>query len=138
MGHTAGTAGLVPGSVAGPHFLVAIVLPAAATALLVALAVRRPPLGTLDEQENDALRRIRVNRLLRTGSWAVLIIGGASLNYVDRPVTDLGPVFLLPLLSLIANIGQGLRLVARVVLVPWAPPKLAQRLSPTPGMRALT
>lgn len=133
VGHTSGTDGLLPGHVAGPYFLAAIVLLIAATALLLVLAVRRPPLGALDAHGNDTLRRIWVNRLLRTGSWAVLITGGASLNYIDTLVTDLGPTSPLHLLSIASNIGQGLTLVAMAVLVPWAPPKLAQPFAVGPA-----
>lgn len=132
VGHTEGTAGLVPGNVAGPYFLAAIVLLIATTALLVALAVRRPPLGALDARDNDTLRLIWMNRILRTGSWAVLITGGASLNYVDTLVMNLGPVSPLPMLAVASNIGQGLTLVAMVVLALWAPPKLVQEFKPRP------
>ncbi|GAA3698714.1 hypothetical protein GCM10022377_09650 [Zhihengliuella alba] len=118
-----GMPGLLPGSIVGTALLGGLALLVGAVALAARVIVRRPPLSALEADDSRTLRRIWLNRLLRTASLVAFGFTGAALAY--RGEAAAGPGSLLPLalpqLQTAHGIGTAV-LVAAVLL--WAPPTL--------------
>lgn len=78
--------GTRPGSLVGPYLAGGLALLLASVGGITALVIRRPPLQSLDAEDNDVLRAVWLNRLLRTAVIAVSGFGTMSLQYVAQGV----------------------------------------------------
>ncbi|PQZ96146.1 hypothetical protein CQ018_02365 [Arthrobacter sp. MYb227] len=78
--------GTKPGSEVGPWMLGGLALVVVACASAATIIIRRPPLQSLDEEDNKILRATWINRLLRTGTFVVAGFGAASLAYVAEGI----------------------------------------------------
>ncbi|KAA0977835.1 hypothetical protein FQ154_06130 [Paeniglutamicibacter gangotriensis] len=139
--------GTRPGEEVGPYLLGGLGLVLLGSLAAATTVIRRPPLDSLDAQDNAVLREIWINRLLRTTIWVVTGFGMASLNYISEgiraradwglPVGDSGSVPSSIGLDY-ANAFQGgatlWMLLVLVLIVAFGPPKLAASASFT-GLR---
>lgn len=76
--------GLRPGAEAAPWLLAGLLLVVAATWLAALVIIRRRPLSGLTADENNTIRLIGLNRLLRTG---ILVAGGFLLTAAGSAIT---------------------------------------------------
>lgn len=129
--------GTKPGPEVAPYLAGGLALVLLSTLGTTVVMVRRPPLQSLDPQDNDVLRVIWINRLLRTGILVASGFGMASLSYVaegirarsmwaqsvaensvpiDREAESLA--------NLLTGGGTVWMLVVVIMLVAWKPPTL--------------
>lgn len=78
--------GTRPGSLVGPYLAGGLALVLVGVIGITTLVIRRPPLQSLDTEENDVLRAVWLNRLLRTAVITVSGFGVMSLQYVAQGV----------------------------------------------------
>lgn len=78
--------GIKPGSEVGPWLLGGLVLVVVACGTAAMIIIRRPPLQSLDGEDNKILRSAWINRLLRTGIFVIASFGAASLAYVAEGI----------------------------------------------------
>lgn len=135
--------GTRPGAEVGPYLAggLALVLIGCLTAATV--IVRRPPLQPLDTEDNNVLRSIWINRLLRTGVFVVSGFGMAALAYmaegirarsewatetagngysIDRQAESLA--------NLLTGGGTVWMLAVVVAMLAWKPPRLTHIAGP--------
>lgn len=74
--------GTKPGTDVGPWLLGGLALVVVSCTSAATLIIRRPPLQSLDQEDNKILRAIWINRLLRNGIFVVASFGAASLSYI--------------------------------------------------------
>lgn len=80
--------GVLPGNHVGPYLAGGLALVLLSVTTASAVVVQRPPLQTLDTEENDILRRIWLNRLLRTALIIAAGFGAMSLQYLGQAASD--------------------------------------------------
>lgn len=78
--------GTRPGSLVGPYLAGGLALLLVSVVGITTLVIRRPPLQSLDAEENDVLRAVWINRLLRTAVIAVSGFGTMSLQFVAQGI----------------------------------------------------
>ena len=78
--------GTKPGTEVGPWLLGGLALVVISCGSAATIMIRRPPLQSLDEEDNKILRSIWINRLLRTGIFVVAGFGAASLSYIAEGI----------------------------------------------------
>ncbi|GAA1870788.1 hypothetical protein GCM10009715_17140 [Paeniglutamicibacter psychrophenolicus] len=129
--------GTRPGDMVGPYLLGGLGLVLLGSLGAATAVVRRPPLDSLDAEENAVLRAIWINRLLRTTIFAVTGFGMAALGYVAEgmraradwgiPLGDAGSHFDSTAQDQ-ANAMNGIAtiwmLLVLVLIVAFGPPKL--------------
>ncbi|MFJ6417567.1 hypothetical protein [Paeniglutamicibacter sp. NPDC091659] len=128
--------GTRPGSLVGPYLAGGLALVLASVVGITTLVIRRPPLQSLDAEENDALRAVWINRLLRTAVIAVSGFGTMSLQYVaqgiraratwDTPpdVHGLGGSHAEAAANWLMGASAVWMLLVIVAMAAWAPPRL--------------
>ncbi|NJC23205.1 hypothetical protein BJ994_002281 [Arthrobacter pigmenti] len=114
---------LQAGRVDGGTYSAAMGLTLAACALGVVSALlvitRRRPLETLSEANDAVLRRISVNRLLRTGGIFFLAISSAALEFARWPESAWGTDY-----ELLHNVLRLLAVACIFVFALWRPPSM--------------
>ncbi|MFL4476925.1 hypothetical protein ACIPUB_01465 [Paeniglutamicibacter sp. ORCA_105] len=137
--YVSGVAGVRPGSEVGPYLLGGLGLVLLGTLGAAAVVVRRPPLDSLDAHDNAVLRSIWINRLLRTAILVVSGFGAAALNYLADGIRARGELAM-PLgdpgvgfdstaqdrANVLSGTGFLCMLLVVVVILAWAPPRLAE------------
>lgn len=143
--HVEQITGTRPGTEVGPYLAGGLGMVLLAVATVITVIIRRPPLQTLGPQDNDTLRCIWINRLLRTAVIIIAGFGTMSLQYLaqgigarqlwDAPTgADGYPYF--------AD-GEGIThwfltgsslwvLLVAVLMLFWAPPRLPATLTVAP------
>lgn len=137
--------GVRPGDQVAPYLAGGLALVMLSVVVVTATVAHRPPLQTLSAEENDILRRIWINRLLRTAVIVSAGFGSMSLQYMGQAASDratwaipqdpdIGYQFTNSGLSVNWLLGGGgLWMVAIVLAMAfWAPPRLPYELSETP------
>lgn len=128
--------GVRPGSEVGPYLLGGLGLVLLGTLGAAAVVVRRPPLDSLDAEDNAVLRSIWINRLLRTSVLVVAGFGLAAINYIAEGLRARGQ-WAIPLgdaggfdsaaqdrANVLTGTGMICWLLVLVVAVAYAPPRL--------------
>ncbi|MCV9995509.1 hypothetical protein OIU93_14565 [Paeniglutamicibacter sp. ZC-3] len=145
--HVSGVAGVRPGSEVGPYLLGGLGLVLLGALGAAAVVVRRPPMDSLDAHDNAVLRSIWINRLLRTAILVVSGFGAAALNYLADGIRARGELAM-PLgdpgagfdstaqdrANVLSGAGSLCMLLVVVVILAWAPPRLAE---PSASVRAV-
>lgn len=98
------------------------------TALVLALISRRRQLEGLSPQENDVLRTIAMNRLLRTVATIAAGLGAVAGNFAVRPDPAAGSTGWI-------NPAGFVALVVLLAMWAWAPPKLPGANTGGTGLR---
>lgn len=80
-------AGVLPGDQVAPYLAGGLLLVLISVSLVTATVVSRPPLPVMDLEETDILRRIWLNRLLRTAVLVSAGFGAMSLQYVAASIS---------------------------------------------------
>lgn len=140
--------GTRPGNIVGPYLLGGLGLVLLSSLGAATAVVRRPPLDSLDAEDNAVLRAIWINRLLRTTIFAVTGFGMAALNYVTEglraradwgiPLGDAGSHVdstVQDQANTINGIAAIWMLLVLVLIVAFGPPKLEASASFT-GLRS--
>lgn len=120
---TFGGEGRIPGQELAPYLGGALIVLAAGTLFVLALAARRPPLTGLTPREDHLLRVIAGNRLLRTVATVASGLGAIAGNHAARPDPATGT-------NSWANPAGALNLVVLVVMLLWRPPALPDQRPP--------
>ncbi|MHC6230137.1 hypothetical protein ACX5I6_10665 [Arthrobacter sp. MMS24-T111] len=120
---TFGGEGRIPGQELAPYLGGALIVLAAGTLFVLALAARRPPLAGLAPKEDDLLRTIAGNRLLRTVATVASGLGAIAGNHAARPDPATG-------LGSWTNPAGALNLVVLAVMLFWRPPALQGQRPP--------
>ncbi len=132
-----GIDGTGPGSVVGPYLAGGLGLVLASVAGITILVIRRPPLQTLDAEENNILRRVWINRLLRTAVIVVSGFGAMSLQYLAQGMDaraawglsadsrGTGEGRAESLAGWLVNANGIWMIVAVIAMAAWAPPRLS-------------
>ena len=134
--------GTRPGTLVGPYLLGGLGLVLLSSLGAATAVVRRPPLDSLDAEDNAVLRSIWINRLLRTTIFAVTGFGMAALGYVTEgmraradwamPLGDAGYHFdstAQDQANALNGIATLWMLLVLVLIVAFRPPKLAASAS---------
>ncbi|GAA1870782.1 hypothetical protein GCM10009715_17130 [Paeniglutamicibacter psychrophenolicus] len=142
---SADMSGTLPGHRVAPYLAGGLGTVLASTLAVIVLVVKRPPLQTLSTEENDTLRRIWINRLLRTAVIVVSGFGAMALNYLAESASGraarFGPGAVVDATHYIETdaavswlLGGGAvwMIAAIVAMAAWAPPRLPKVLSDTP------
>lgn len=143
--------GARPGNEVAPYLAGGLALVMLSVVAVTATVAQRPPLQTLSTEENDTLRRIWINRLLRTAVIVSAGFGSMSLQYMGQTASDRA-VWAIPQdpdisyqssssgLNVNWLLGGGSLWMVAIVLVMafWAPPRLPYELSDTPRTDAPT
>lgn len=137
--------GARPGDQVGPYLAGGLALVLLSVVAVSATVAHRPPLQTLSTEENDILRRIWINRLLRTAVIVSAGFGSMSLQYMGQAASDrttwataqdpnIGYQFSNSGSSVNWLLGGGGLWMVVIVLAMafWAPPRLPYELSNTP------
>lgn len=104
------TSGWISGAEVAPLFALCIFAVLLATAVISAIILKRRPLAGISATQNQELRSIWLNRLLRNCGWLLTNIIGAAITYAD-PVLSSG----WNKVSMFAVLALG------IVLFVWAP-----------------
>lgn len=141
----AGIDGVRPGDQVGPYLAGGLALVLISVVVVTATVAQRPPLQTLSTGENDILRRIWINRLLRTAVIVSAGFGSMSLQYMGQAASDRATwsesinhggsaSFFGFELSTNWFLGYSTILMLATVLAMavWPPPRLPRELSYTP------
>ncbi|PQZ96144.1 hypothetical protein CQ018_02355 [Arthrobacter sp. MYb227] len=137
--------GARPGDQVGPYLAGGLALMMLSVVAVTATVAHRPPLQTLSTEENDILRRIWINRLLRTAIIVSAGFGSMALQYMGQAASDRATwavaqdpdtsyQFSDSGLSVNWLLGSGSLWMVVIVLAMafWAPPRLPHELSDTP------
>ncbi|MFF1250945.1 hypothetical protein ACFVYC_00400 [Pseudarthrobacter sp. NPDC058329] len=117
-GHTAhGGDGRVPGIALASYLGSALLVLVAGTWLVLQLITRRRQLEPLNARENDLLRTIAMNRLLRTVATIAAGLAAIAGNHAARPEPSAGS-------GAWTNAAGAAGLAVLLVMWWWAPPKL--------------
>ncbi|WP_028279622.1 hypothetical protein [Arthrobacter sp. H5] len=111
--------GRVDGETYSGALLMALIVFVIGLALALIAVARRRPLETLSEANDRILRRISMNRLLRTAGFYLLALINAALNHARWPESAWGRGF--DLVFSASSIGG---LVLILVLAAWKPPRM--------------
>jgi hypothetical protein len=116
-GPLVGGDGRIPGTELAACLAAALLLLAAGTILVLWLISRRRQLEALDAGDNEILRTIAMNRLLRTVSTVAAGLASIAANYAARPDPAVTTDW--------TNPGGLLAVVVLFVMWLWQPPQLA-------------
>ncbi|WP_457950908.1 hypothetical protein ACTAQI_10545 [Pseudarthrobacter sp. alpha12b] len=114
---TFGGEGRIPGAELAAYLGVALLVLAAGTLVLLALAAHRPPLAGLSTEDDVLLRTITMNRLLRTVATVASGLAAIAGNHAVRPDPEIGHGSWL-------NPAGAANLAVLLVMLLWSPPKL--------------
>lgn len=120
---TAGGDGRIPGIELAAMLGSALALLVAGTWLVLVLISRRRQVEALSLADNNTLRTIAMNRLLRTAATVASGLAAIAGNHAARPDPALG-------IGSWTNVAGLLNLVVLLAMWWWAPPKLSAVLRP--------
>jgi len=114
---TFGGDGRIPGAELAAYLGGALLVLAAGTMVLLALAARRPPLAALSIEDDVLLRTITINRLLRTVATMASGLAAIAGNHAARPDPAVGQLSWL-------NPAGAVNVVVLLMMLLWSPPRL--------------
>lgn len=133
--------GVLPGDQVAPYLAGGLLLVVISITTASTVIVRRPPLQPLDAENNDTLRRIWLNRLLRTGILVSAGFGAMSMQYKASATSAREQWANLETIDGYGNYssgtstdwlqtGSGLGMLAlAITMLVWAPPRLPSFIS---------
>lgn len=114
---SSGADGRVPGLEVAAYLGSALLILAIGTVLVLWLITRRRQLEALDATDNDLLRTIAMNRLLRVVATVAAGLAAIAFNFAEKPAPALSRSDS-PNAAVVGN------LVILLLMLVWAPPKL--------------